>query len=135
MSTQQTTADQQYHPRTLGLTRWVQVAFMALGALLLLIFDKVITIIWDKFAEPEPVLITLIAAVLAVGTTVFAYRHPTVGRLANEVVGELAKVSWPSRDEVQVSTVVVIVTSIIAAIIVGSFDAAWSAITDLIYKV
>ena len=135
MSTQQTTADQQYHPRTLGLTRWVQLAFVALGALLLLVFDKTITIVWDKFAEPEPLVVTLLAGALATGSAIFAYRHPTVSRLANEVVGELAKVAWPTRDEVQVSTLVVIITSIIAAIIVGVFDAAWSAITDLIYKV
>ena len=56
-------------------------------------------------------------------------------RISHEIVGELAKVTWPSREETQVSTIVVIVTSIIAAIIVGSFDAVWSTITDLIYKV
>ena len=31
-------------------------------------------------------------------------------------------------------TIVVIVTSLIAAAIVGSFDFVWSAITDLLYK-
>ena len=135
MSTQQTTADELPPTRTLGLARWVQLAFVVSAALLLIVFDKTITIIWDKFAEPEPLLITLVSGALAAGTAVFAYRHPTVSRLANEVVGELAKVSWPTREEVQVSTVVVIITSIIAAIIVGTLDAAWSAITDLIYKV
>jgi preprotein translocase SecE subunit len=136
MSTQSSTADQQHHtPRTLGLARWVQLAFMVFGALLLLVLDRTISIIWDKFAEPEPLLVTLAAALLAVSLTVVAYRHPTVSRLASEVVGELAKVTWPSRDEVQVSTLVVIITSFIASVIVGSFDAAWSAITDLIYKV
>ena len=135
MSTQQSTADQQLHPRTLGLARWVQLAFMAFAALLLLVFDRIINIIWDKFAEPKPLLVTLLAAVLAAGTALFTYKNPTVSRLANEVVGELAKVSWPTRDEVQVATIVVIVTSLVASIIVGSFDAAWSAITDLIYKV
>ena len=135
MSTQESTADQQYHPRTLGLARWVQLAFMAFGAVLLLVLDKTITIVWDKFAEPKPLVVTLVAAVLAAGGAIAAYRHPTVSRVANEVVGELAKVSWPTRDEVQVSTLVVIITSFIASVIVGTFDAAWSAITDLIYKV
>lgn len=134
MTTQQSTADH-VSPRAQGLARWVQIAFMVAAALLLVIFDKTITIIWDKFADPEPLLITALSAVLAAVTAVLLYRQPTVSRLANEVVGELTKVSWPTRDEVQVSTIVVIVTSIIASIIVGSFDAAWSAITDLIYKV
>jgi len=135
MSTQQTTADQQFTPKTLGLARWVQLAFMGLAVVLLLILDKTITIIWDKFAEPDPLLVSTLAVVLAVVCSVVAYRHATVNRVANEVVGELAKVSWPTREEVQVSTLVVIITSIIASVIVGSFDAAWSAITDLIYKV
>jgi len=136
MSTQQTTADQQqFTAKTLGLARWVQLAFMGFAVVLLLIFDKTITIAWDKFAEPDPLLVSTLAVVLATLCSVFAYRHATVNRVANEVVGELAKVSWPTREEVQVSTLVVIVTSIIASVIVGTFDAAWSAVTDLIYKV
>jgi len=122
-------------PRALGLARWVQLAFMAFGLLLLWVFDKIITIVWDKFAEPQPIFVSAGAAVLATIGTVLLYRHETVSRVANEIVGELAKVTWPSRDEIQVSTVVVIITSIIASVIMGAFDAAWSALTDLIYKV
>jgi preprotein translocase SecE subunit len=58
-----------------------------------------------------------------------------VSRVSSEIVGELARVSWPSRDEIQAATIIVIITSIIASIIVGAFDAAWSSLTDLIYKV
>ena len=121
--------------KSLGLTRWVQMTFMAFGLLLFWMLDKVITIIWDKFSEPPPELVTVIALGLAGVTTWSLYRAPKVVKAANEVVGELAKVSWPSRKETQVSTIVVIVTSLIAAIIVGSLDAAWSKLTDLIYKV
>ena len=134
MSQSDTTADA-HAPRALGLARWVQLAFLAFGVLLLWVFDKIITIVWDKFAEPQPVFVTLGAAVLATVTTMLVYRHETVSRVAHEIVGELAKVTWPSRDEIQASTVVVIITSIIASVIVGAFDAAWSALTDLIYKV
>ena len=122
-------------PRTLGLARWVQLAFMALAVILLWVFDKIVTIVWDKFAEPKPVLVTLAAGALAMATTIALYRHPKVSRISHEVVGELAKVTWPNRDEIRISTIVVIITSIIASAIVGAFDAAWSAITDLIYKV
>ncbi len=122
-------------PKALGLARWVQMTFLAFGVLLLFIFDKIITIVWDRFAEPEPTLVTLSAAISAAAVTMLLYRHDRVRRVSHEVVGELAKVSWPTRRETQTSTVVVIITSIIAAAIVGAFDAAWSAITDLIYKV
>jgi preprotein translocase SecE subunit len=131
------TASEIHHskPKALGLDRWVQIAFMAFGLLLLWMIDKIITLIWDRFAEPSQSLVTLLSAVLAVGVTVLLYRQEKVSRTAHEVVGELTKVNWPSRKETQVSTVVVIITSLIAAIIIGAFDAAWSAITDLIYKV
>jgi preprotein translocase SecE subunit len=122
-------------PKTLGLERWVQMAFLAFALLTIWVLDKVISLVWDRFAEPPPELVTFVAFVLSAALTVVLYRNPKVSRVSHEVVGELAKVSWPSRKETQVSTIVVIVTSIIAAVIVGAFDAAWSAITDLIYKV
>ena len=51
----------------------------------------------------------------------------------DEVAGELSKVTWPSRPETWRNTVVVIVTSIIAAAYLFLFDSVWSAFTDLIY--
>jgi preprotein translocase SecE subunit len=121
--------------KSLGLGRWVQMAFMAVALFLFFVLDKLITLVWDKFSEPPPELVTVIALALGAVGAAALYRTPKVKRVAYEVVSELAKVSWPSRKETQVSTVVVIVTSLIAAIIVGSLDAAWSKLTDLIYKV
>jgi len=131
---EQDTAVDVHRPKSLGLDRWVQIAFMAFALLLLWLLDKIITLIWDRFAEPTPSLVTLLSAAIAISTTVVLYRQEKVSRVAHEIVGELTKVSWPSRKETQVSTLVVIITSVIAAVIVGTFDAAWSAITDLIYK-
>jgi preprotein translocase subunit SecE len=39
-----------------------------------------------------------------------------------EVYAELKKVSWPSREEIRGSTMVVIVTVIIMAIVIGVVD-------------
>ena len=132
---QQETATTEVQAKTLGLARWVQMAFVAFWLLAGWVLDRIITLIWDKFAEPQPMVVTFVSLALGAGVTLALYRQEKVKRVANEVVGELAKVTWPSREETQVSTVVVIVTSLIAAVIIGTFDAAWSAITDLIYKV
>ena len=48
---------------------------------------------------------------------------------------ELSKVSWPTRKETWSQTIVVIIVSIIAAVILGVFDAVWAQITDFIYDV
>jgi preprotein translocase SecE subunit len=132
---QQETATQDVQAKTLGLARWVQMGFVAFWLMLGWVLDKVVTLAWDKFAEPQPMVVTAVSLAIAGVATLAIYRQEKVKRMATEVVGELAKVTWPSREETQVSTVVVIVTSLIAAAIIGTFDVAWAAITDLIYKV
>ena len=54
------------------------------------------------------------------------YREPnTVQRLFRETMGELRKVSWPTRQEAIALTQVVIVVMIIMAIILGTLDWAF----------
>ena len=52
-----------------------------------------------------------------------------------EVRAEMHKVTWPTRKETSQSTVVVVLTSIVAALMLFLFDSVWSAVTDLVYKV
>jgi len=120
--------------RGLGLSRWVQYVFVLAAAFVLWLADKVITLVWQTWSEPSEVLVTILSAAVGLGTALALYRNERSHRLVTDVVGELAKVTWPSRKETYASTIVVIVTSIIAAAIVGSFDFVWSAITDLLYK-
>lgn len=119
--------------KTLGLERWVQFAFVALAGLTFFLSDKLIGYVWNFFQEPDETLVTGVAAIVGILTGFFLYRHPKVKGLADEVAGELSKVTWPSRRETWYSTVVVIVTSIIAAAYLGVFDALWGAFTDIIY--
>jgi len=132
MTALNTTAEN--HAKQVGqVVRWVQLAFMAVAAILLWLFDKIGTAIWQIFAEPQPTLVTLGATVLSVGTTLVLYRNERVHQVTHDVLGELMKVSWPTRQETQAATIVVIVASIIAAVIVGLLDATWSKLTDVIY--
>ncbi|MGA2296175.1 MAG: preprotein translocase subunit SecE [FCB group bacterium] len=45
-----------------------------------------------------------------------------IKEFANDVVKEMKKVSWPTRDQLKESTIVVIVTTIIITIIVLFID-------------
>jgi preprotein translocase subunit SecE len=45
----------------------------------------------------------------------------------NEVKTELKKVTWPTRDELVGSTIIVCILVVIFAIILGGMDAAFSA--------
>jgi preprotein translocase subunit SecE len=89
---------------------------------------------WSQFDEPNEVIATVASAAVGLGVAFGLYRNEKSHRLVSDVVAELSKVTWPSRKETYASTIVVVITSIIAAAIVGSFDFVWSAITDLLYK-
>ena len=129
-------------PKTLGLQRWVLFTFTVAAALLLFFLDRLTTTVWtllsDSFPQlPEPysysTLITAGSAIVAVVTAWRLYRHENINRMTTDVASELSKVTWPARKEISYSTVVVLITSIIAALILGTFDTVWSTITDLIY--
>jgi preprotein translocase subunit SecE len=76
---------------------------------------------------------TMMAAAGAFVAGVVLYRNDRVYHLANEVAGELKKVTWPTAKEVRASTTVVIVMSVVAAVILFTFDFAWSNLTELVY--
>jgi preprotein translocase subunit SecE len=117
----------------LGPERWVQFAFIAIGVSVFFLAERLTNEVWSRFSEPDAAIVSAVAAALAILGTFLLYRHPPVNQLADEVVGELAKVTWPTRDEVWVSTIVVVATSVIAAVYTGLFDAMWSALTNLLY--
>lgn len=131
--------------KTLGLERWVQFAFVLMGGLAFFIGDKAIMFLYDLAASiggrynwwtlpaPSEIAITVAAAIVGLATGFGLYHHPKVKPLADEVAGELSKVTWPTRPETWRNTGVVILTSLIAAAYLGIFDAIWSTFTDLIY--
>ena len=49
-----------------------------------------------------------------------------------EVKSELAKVSWPSRNQVIKLTVVVIIVSFVVGVYIGGFDLIFTKLTDLL---
>lgn len=117
----------------LGPERWVQFAFIAIAVAIFFLTDRLTTLIWSQTAEPDAAIVSAIAGAAAILGTFFLYRHPAVNKLADEVVTELSKVTWPTREEVWVSTIVVVATSVIAAVYTGIFDAMWSALTNVVY--
>ncbi|MBI5486617.1 MAG: preprotein translocase subunit SecE [Deltaproteobacteria bacterium] len=74
-----------------------------------------------------------LAVVVGGGLGLYLWRHERTRQLAQETIGELSRVSWPTRKELGAATVVVIVTSIILAIVLGLFDTFWSWLTSIIY--
>jgi preprotein translocase subunit SecE len=127
---------------TLGVERWVQFAYAACAITLAWFLIKCSNAIWtmladsvDAIPEPNATAIAFGAGLVAFISAVVAYRSKKVHTFVVEVCVELSKVSWPTRKETWSQTIVVLIVSVIAAIILGVYDAVWSHITDLIYNV
>jgi len=119
---------------TLGIERWVQFAFVVFSVVVVFLTDKIATLAWTYFSEPDSNIVLGGAVIIGILTGFGLYRYKKINVLAHDVANELAKVTWPSRQETWYSTVVVIVASVIMASYLGAFDALWSAFTDLIYS-
>lgn len=112
----------------------VHLMYLCGAVLLFYLLQWTIDWVWGYVATPPSEFkISLLSGAIAVITGVVLYRHDRVYTLANEVSGELKKVTWPTPKEVRTATIVVLVMSIISALILGLFDFVWSNLTELVY--
>jgi preprotein translocase subunit SecE len=72
--------------------------------------------------------------VLAVACFGILIKHARVNELLEEVVSELKKVTWPTRDEVVRSTTVVIICIALASGILGVFDVVWGKVIGILLR-
>jgi preprotein translocase subunit SecE len=127
-------------PTTLGLMKYVHVMFFTGAVVFGWLLTKTFETIWTSLnlsiaAVPPPnEWISLgVGAAFGVGIALYLWRNDQVNRLSVEIVTELSKVTWPTRKELYASTIVVIIFSVIAAVILGLFDFFWAWATDLVY--
>ncbi|MEW5850422.1 MAG: preprotein translocase subunit SecE [Myxococcota bacterium] len=95
--------------------------FLTLG-----IFDQ--PLLGDQFT-----VTTAIAAAIGFGAAFFTWRNPRINTLAQEVVAELRKVTWPTAAETRAATVVVIVTSVAVSLVLGAFDLGFNWVIERIF--
>ncbi len=82
-------------------------------------------------ADVEPSARYAIAGGVALLGAWFAYRivnYPPFADFLVDVEGEMAKVSWPSRDELKRATVVVLVTMFLLSFVLFMYDLLWQQI-------
>ena len=114
----------------------VHLMYLCGAVLLFYVLQWTIDWVWGYFSPetlPNDFRISLLSGAVAVIAGIVMYRNDKYYTLANEVTGELKKVTWPTAKEVRAATIVVIVMAIISAVILGFFDLIWSNITELVY--
>jgi preprotein translocase subunit SecE len=114
--------------------KWTHVMFAVAGIILAWLLAKCGDWAWSYFTNKPNQLIVGAGALLLGGAITFgAWRNEQVFGLASEVATELKKVTWPSRKETFTSTIIVIITTIVASMFLGLFDGVWSWVTRMIY--
>jgi preprotein translocase subunit SecE len=118
----------------MGPNKAVHLMFLGGGVLLYFLTSWTGDWIWGYFVKHPPELILSAgSAIVALTAGIIAYRNERLYTLAGEVASELKKVNWPTRQETQAATIIVLVTVLVAAMILGLFDGVWAYVTDQIY--
>ncbi len=124
-----------------GTQRYVVFSFLILGVLLWISLAKLLDVALYAADVADPALIgsqftltTAIGMVVALVAGIVTYKNKRATEFSNEVVVELRKVTWPSSKETRSATVVVLVTTLIIAAILGVFDFVWAELTGIIYS-
>ena len=120
------------HRRVLGFV-WLLVTLIV-GALLADVFMWLFTVLDVPNAKLLGTIdvSSITAAVVGLAVSAVCWQWPKVHRFCLEVVEETRKVVWPAGPEVRDSTVVVVVTSITLAVILGFFDLIWAKLSNLL---
>jgi preprotein translocase subunit SecE len=127
-------------PVQLGYARYVYAAYMAAALLASFLIAKVGEGAWSRLEQwkaeigpPRDEILFPLSGLIGCAIAVYYWRKPEANRYVREVAEELSKVTWPSREEVKNSTVVVVLTTLFATLFFALMDWFWRIVTDRIY--
>lgn len=121
--------------------RWAHVAFFLGFLLLAYVFTNLTedmwALLWSYFprelGRPQPNTASTIGVVIALIGALLAWRNKRWFNFVREVAIEVSQVTWPTKAETRVATIVVIVLTVICSVILAMMDLFWSNVTDWLY--
>jgi preprotein translocase subunit SecE len=114
----------------MGPNKFVHLTFAIGGLLLAFVLARAVDWGWSYFAKPNDLAVNLLAILVAGTAAISVYRNERAYASIVEITRELEKVSWPTRKETSAATVVVLVTVVLSAIVLSSFDFMWAGFTN-----
>ncbi|HLB59502.1 MAG TPA: preprotein translocase subunit SecE [Bdellovibrionota bacterium] len=108
--------------------RWVTLSLISFGLVIygvgFLLFRQInATFRLSHLIPFGSTVIQVLPVLIAVGVFLYIFRTERYMTHLDLVVGELKKVSWPNRKDTVASTIVVVITILIIASILGLYDA------------
>lgn len=123
-----------------GVQRYVIFAYLVMGWLVCATLARLLNAAFYGLSLPDPAILgsglaltDVIGYVIGIGATLWAYKHEQANAFSGEVVGEMKKVTWPTKQETSQQTWVVIITTFIIAGILFVFDWTFGKLTGFIY--
>ncbi len=126
----------------MSVARYVNLSFVAIGLILYVVLGELFSALIEVFGSSANAQIlgnnfrlgNLIAMVTSIGFAIWLRRHEKVHAYAMEVGNEISKVTWPTWKDTKRATLVVIVTTLVIAVILGLLDLVWGAVSRLLYS-
>ncbi len=126
----------------MSVARYVNLSFVVIGLALYIILGEVVSALLGIFGSSTNFqvlganfrLSNLLAMVISIGVAIWLRRNEKVHTYAMEVGSELSKVTWPTWKDTKRATLVVIITTLVIAGLLGLLDLAWGALTRVFYS-
>ncbi len=122
--------------------RYAVVGILALAILAAVSLSHAFVWIWAQLGWDDISVFTreltisrALAYVAALGAAVFVIKYRPAFQAANEVVDEISKVTWPTREETGNATVVVIAAVFICSAYLGFLDMIWLVLSNWVLGV
>lgn len=117
--------------------KWVNLSYLAFGALVAyVVFVTGLHLggAYDLEARVRNYDLVVRGVSVLVGAVLFfgLYRHQRANQFMNEVMTELARVTWPTQKETTNATFVVIIMVVISGMILGLLDYIWTALLKMV---
>ncbi|MBU4484518.1 preprotein translocase subunit SecE [bacterium] len=119
-------------------TKLVSLSFLACAVVAWLFFRQLADALWDVFKLNAPVdwvvaPSDIIGIVVGIVVFIVMNRVSVIRNFTDEVIGELAKVTWPEKKETVLSTGIIVIMVAIASLILLGFDVIWGTAVKIIF--
>ncbi|MCB0309503.1 MAG: preprotein translocase subunit SecE [Bdellovibrionales bacterium] len=120
--------------------KWIYLSYVIATLILSWVVNQFLLLFVNYFRVSNPMLLEVLPAsavvsLVAVSVFVFFYtRQAKVQNYSLEVFQELRKVTWPTKKTAYLSTIVVVITVIFMAVVLGFFDWMCTSFVNFIVR-